>query len=349
MKKLMTCSTLSLLFGLIQTAQAQSPAPSGRVVDVEKNGIIAVSVQGTLTCRNPLIPGETKYPVSATTNADGFYTLNFPPVASTSSCLNSSLAVSFSKTGYTFFDNVGIEEPLFQSVSAADYKPVAASEMIAAGFSVGLAQTTEAAASVPLPPTLAGRSVVISQAVGDEKTAELFYVSPTQINYIIPPGLAIGRAYVKVREGNRLVRAGVIEIRPVAPSLFTLTSDSSALPAAFAQRIKPDGTVLYEPIARFDQEQGGFVAVPIDLYTDTDRVFLGLLGTGIRNRRALEAVVAKIGGTPVEALYAGPQGGLPGIDQINLPVPRELAGRGPVDVEILVEGIVVNLVKVVIK
>ncbi|MCI0389443.1 MAG: hypothetical protein MOB07_11870 [Acidobacteria bacterium] len=146
----------------------------------------------------------------------------------------------------------------------------------------------------------------------------------------------------------QMVRAGVIEIKRIAPSLFTLTADGAGLPAAFVQRVKSDGTQFYEPIARFDSEQGQFVALPIDLGSETDMVFLGLLGTGFRNRISLEAVTAKIGGTPVEVLYAGPQGA-PGLDQINLRISRDLAGRGEVDVEIMVEGRALNGVKIAVK
>src|SRR5262249_9504284 len=239
---------------------------------------------------------------------------------------------------------------LFQNVSGADYKAVAASEMVAAGFSQDLSMTTEVATTIPLPTTLGGRSVVVSHAslMGAEKNAELIFVSPTQINYVIPAGLPPGRAFVKVRDGGRLVRAGVIELTPIAPGLFPLTSDGAGLPAAFAQRVKSDGTQSYELIARFDPDQGKFVAIPIDLDTETDKVFLCLLGTRFPNRRALEMVTAKIGGIPVEVLYAGPQG-MPGIDQVNLRIPRDLLGRREVDVEVMVEGNAVNMVKIVIK
>src|SRR5262245_48405893 len=191
-------------------------------------------------------------------------------------------------------------------------------------------------------------SVVISHTVGIEKTAELIFVSPTQITNVSPPGLPPGRAFVKVREGDRLVRAGVIEITRTAPGLFTLTSDGAGLPAAFVLRVKSDRTQSYELIASFDPDQGKFVPIPIDLDSETDMVFLGLLGTGFRNRSSLDVVTAKIGGMTVEALYAG-MPGFPGVYQVNLRIPRDMMRRGEVDVEVAVEGRAVNVVKVVIK
>ena len=346
MKKLIIYSILSLMFILVQIAHAQS----GRIADVDNKGIPGVIVTGNLNCRGGIPIGEgANFPLLAETGPDGSYIFTLPPVAGTSLCNTRTINVTGrSKPNYVFFNDIGIELPLFQSVSGADYKPVAASEMIAAGFSQGLSQTTEVAPAVPLPITLAGRSVVISHTVGIEKTAELIFVSPTQINYVIPPGLPPGRAFVKVREGDRLVRAGVIEITRTAPGLFTLTSDGSGLPAAFVLRVKSDRTQSYELIASFDPDQGKFVPIPIDLDSETDMVFLGLLGTGFRNRSSLDVVTAKIDGMPVEALYAGMQG-FPGVDQVNLRIPRDMMRRGEVDVEVAVEGRAVNVVKVVIK
>ncbi len=348
MKKLIIYSILSLMFALVQTANAQS----GRIRDVDNKGIPGVMVTGDLNCRGGIPIGDgAHFPLSAVSGPDGSYSFTLPPVANTSVCGTRIITVLVrSKPNYIFIDDIGLELPLFQSVSGADYKTVVASEMIAAGFSQGLSETTEAAAIFPLPTTLADRSIVISHTtlMGAEKNAELIFVSPTQINYVIPAGFPPGRAFVKVREGDRLVRAGVIDIKSIAPSIFTLTSDGAGFPAAFVQRIKSDFAVSYELIAQFDPDQGAIVPIPIDLDSETDMVFLGLLGTGFRNRRSLDAVTAKIGGIPVDVLYAGAQG-LPGTDQVNLRIPRDLMGRGEALVEIAVEGTPVNVVKVVVK
>ena len=117
--------------------------------------------------------------------------------------------------------------------------------------------------------------------------------------------------------------------------------------------VKADGTQIYEPIARFDQAQNKFVAVPIDLGPDlgnaTDQVFLLLFGTGFRNRSALSAVTCKIGGTDAEVLYAGLQGDFVGLDQSNVRIPRSLKGRGEVDVVMTVDGKAANTVRVNLK
>jgi len=174
-------------------------------------------------------------------------------------------------------------------------------------------------------------------------------VAPTQINYLIPAGLAEGGAVVKVLEGSRVVRAGIIQIRRIAPSIFTVTADGKGIPAAFIQRVKADGDSVYELISRFDATTNRHVETPIDLGPETDRVFLSLLGTGLRNRDPAKGITAKIGDTPVEVLYAGLQPTLPGVDQINLALPRSLLGRGKSNVNIAVEGESTNTVQINIK
>jgi uncharacterized protein (TIGR03437 family) len=54
-------------------------------------------------------------------------------------------------------------------------------------------------------------------------------------------------------------------------------------------------------------------------------------------------VSTRIGGviTPVD--YAGPQSEFGGVDQVNVRLPRSLAGRGVVPVEVIVDGNVARI------
>ena len=78
-----------------------------------------------------------------------------------------------------------------------------------------------------------------------------------------------------------------------------------------------------------------------------DTVYLSLFGTGIRNRSTLTAVSATVGGANARVEYAGAQGQFVGLDQVNIVVPRELAGRGALDVVVTVDGRTANTVQVV--
>lgn len=225
------------------------------------------------------------------------------------------------------------------AASAASYRRDSlAPESIAALFGANLTESPLTATSLPLPSTLRGLSVRISDSRGVEHFAPLFFVSPEQVNLQIPPGVAPGTALLSVRNAGATIATGATQITAVSPGLFTANARGVGFAAGVVLRIKADGTQSYEQIAFFDPTQQSFVGRAIDLSSETDQVFLLLFGTGIRGRSSLAAVTAKIGNTDVPVLYAGPQGDFIGLDQVNLALPRTLAGSGVVEVTLTVEG-----------
>jgi uncharacterized protein (TIGR03437 family) len=81
----------------------------------------------------------------------------------------------------------------------------------------------------------------------------------------------------------------------------------------------------------------------------SDQVFLILFGTGIRHRSGLEAVKSKVGEIDAPVTFAGAQGALIGLDQVNLLLPRSLIGRGEVNVALIVDGQPANAIIVGVK
>jgi uncharacterized protein (TIGR03437 family) len=236
------------------------------------------------------------------------------------------------------------------TVSAASFLgDVIAPEQIVAAFGTGLATTTEISTAVPLPVTLAGTSVRITDSAGTGRLSPLFFVAPTQVNFQIPPGTANGQATVQITASDGSLSTGAITIASVAPALFSASATGQGLAAATALRVKADGTQVFEAIGRFDPAQNRFVATPIDLGPAGEQVFLIAFGTGLRGRSTLSAVNAKIGGTDSEVLFLGPQGGFVGLDQANIRIPRTLAGRGEVDVMMIVDRKAANTVRVSIQ
>ena len=233
-------------------------------------------------------------------------------------------------------------------VSAATFLahiPVAP-ESIASLFGQGLAATAAAADRTPLPTTLSDASVSITDAKGVDRWAPLFFVSPGQINWQIPAGTSCGAATVRVFRQNRVVARGQVQIDPVAPGLFTANADGKGAPAAVALRVSSDGAQTQLPVYQCSAAPGSCAPVPIDLGSDTDQVILGLFGTGIRGGAN---VTARIGGLEAPVLYAGPQGQYTGLDQVNVRIPRELRGRGEMDLLLTVDGRSANLVRLLFR
>lgn len=232
------------------------------------------------------------------------------------------------------------------NVSAASFiGDQLAPDAIVAAFGTSLATQIESATSLPLPLALAGATVRIRDSAGIERVASLFFVSPDQVNYHLPPGTALGQAQITIEAPNNRILSGTVEITPIAPGLFAAAGNGQGLAAGLTLRRKADGSDVFEALAAYDTAQAKFVAVPIDLSGSED-VYLILYGTGIRGRSDLTKVTATIGGVAAEVSYAGGTGDFVGLDQINIKLPRSLAGRGDVDIVLRVDGKTANTVRV---
>ncbi len=235
-------------------------------------------------------------------------------------------------------------------VSAASFRGgTLASEQIVASFGTGLATATEVAATLPLPTSLAGTTVKVKDSAGLERTSQLFFVSPGQINFLLPPGIASGAARLTVTSGDGTISAGDVRIANVAPGLFSANANGQGAATGYALRVKADNSQSAEPITQFDTAQNRFVPVPIDLGPATDQVVIVLFGTGIRLRSSLSAASVSIGGTDAQLLFAGPQGDFVGLDQVNVLLPRSLIGRGEVDIVLTVDGQAANTLRLNVK
>ena len=241
--------------------------------------------------------------------------------------------------------------PVLSTVSAASLaQGFVAPESIVSGFGVELATATDVAGSVPLPTVLAGIRVAVTDSRGSQRPAPLLFVSPGQINYQIPPGTSPGEGTVSVHRGiNPLVSnihaSGNVQVASVAPALFAANSDGRGVAAVLFLRVRSDESRAFQQAAEFDSGQGSFVSAPIDLGPESDQVFLILFGTGIRFRSP-QAVTATVGGEPAKVLYAAAAPGFVGLDQVNLLLPRNLTGRGEVDVIVYVDEKPTNTVRV---
>ncbi len=236
------------------------------------------------------------------------------------------------------------------SVSAASFRDGdLAREQIVAAFGANLATQTATVSELPLPTDLIGVRVVVTDSRGVARPAPLFFVSPTQINYQIPPETADGVASVAIIYSHNTVAAGVAAITPVSPALFTADASGAGPPAATLLRVDPAGNLSYEAVARFDPATNRFTPVPINLGAEGEEVFLLLYGTGVRGRSQLGAIRCSLGGVAAEVSYAGEATGFVGLDQLNVKLPRALTGRGDVEVVLQVDGVAANAVRVNIR
>ena len=236
------------------------------------------------------------------------------------------------------------------NVSSASFKgDVLAPASLVSAFGIDLATELKIANSQTLPTELAGSTVTIVDAVGKQHSAQLFFVSPGQINYLMPEAIVPGKATVMIESGSGHTSVGTVDIAQVAPALFSANSNGQGVATALALRVKANGQQIYEPVAQYDSVAGTFKAKPIDLSVQGEQVYLIFYGTGLRYRNSLSSVSVVMGGVFGDPLYAGMTPGFLGLDQINVLAPKSLVGHGEVDVVLTVDGKKANTVRLMFK
>jgi uncharacterized protein (TIGR03437 family) len=228
-------------------------------------------------------------------------------------------------------------------VNSASYVagPVAMQEIVSL-FGSGIASMTAVAAIQPLPTSLGGISVQITDNQGNSQLAPLFAVTPGQANILIPSGLAAGAATVKVLHGTTVALTASTTIANSQAALYSANADGAGVAAADAltasatnQQTFQNVYACHAPAAR------SCLGSPLSQGAATDTLYVELYGTGIRSAKSVQCFVA---GQSVPVLYAGPVAAFTGLDQVNVSIPKSLAGLGDVTVYLVADGVTTNVV-----
>lgn len=219
------------------------------------------------------------------------------------------------------------------------------------------------------PPLACGQVGTIWSQKGNSYTQIVDLADPDNSRAVLPPGISedpesphradqmalwaaggtrpapLSRSAVEAIAASR--RQLVVEPYDIlTPRLLSADGSGRGPAAGHVLRISGDGVERWEPLAVYHEGLGRWVAAPVALGRETDRCYLILYGHGIRKHAPAGAVKVYVDDTVVEALYAGPQGIYPGLDQVNAPLAGSLAGRGEVDVRVGVEGRMSNRVRI---
>jgi uncharacterized protein (TIGR03437 family) len=216
---------------------------------------------------------------------------------------------------------------------------------IASAFGINLAPQEAPAPANSLPTTLGGIRVHVRDSTGDS-LAPLLYVSPTQINYVMTSRDEF--AFIGIeRVGSPYVKKGIgVSISPLEPGFYSI---GAGIAAASALSVSTNYTETAVPV--ISCALAFCFPVPIDL--SGDPVYLSLYGTGFDGATAA-SVTCTIAGQNARVTYAGPQMAEQGLDQLNLLLPKTLAGAGKVPVACFfgsegVNGIPANVVQIAIQ
>ena len=247
-------------------------------------------------------------------------------------------------------NNNGIADPIEAGVirNAASFEMgKVAPDSWASLFGTNLAPAAVTATTTPLPTTLGGVSVEVTDSSGARRPALLHLVSPEQVNFVVPGGSRPGAATVTVTLAGGARLSLPVQVEAVAPGLFCANASGKGVAAAVALRIDEQGRQTSQIVFQCPGGATMCTGVPIDCGSVSDKVILLLYGTGLRGFSS--TVKATIGGEEAAVLGAAPHGQYVGLDQVNVLVPRSLAGRGEVSIQLTVDGKKANPVTVNIR
>lgn len=200
--------------------------------------------------------------------------------------------------------------PALTNAASFNMTEVARGSIVAA-FGTQLANTTRTAAALPLPYELSGVRITVAGLA-----AQIIYVSPGQINFVMPNQIGIGDMVAYSFNNNGVQTTGTFKIVDVSPGVFTVKGDGTGRSVAQCGRVSDDGLSFV------------FSSPPCSVGNEISPDLLIIYGTGWRNGSGITVAFGDITLTPT---YAGAQPDLPGLDQINLPLVKDLAEKQDID------------------
>jgi uncharacterized protein (TIGR03437 family) len=193
---------------------------------------------------------------------------------------------------------------------------VVAPESIATAFGLGLADSTMQSkrdSDGLFPTTLGGVSVSVNS-----RAAQIFYVSPNQVNFQIPADTEIGMADVIITNGDGVQMHTQVRVADTAPGIFTENGSGQGNAVVFDL----DRLIGKEVLATDDNLRRFYV-----------------YATGVRGAASLQVT---INGHPVTVERIKACRGLSGLDQVTIVFSDDLTQSGVNLLQITADGISSN-------
>ena len=219
-------------------------------------------------------------------------------------------APSLSGTG-VFLNPLGV---LNAASFAPPGNPISPGQFIAL-FGTGLAPSNQTA-KPPYPPTLNGVSVLING-----KSAPLYFVSPTQINALVPFATTGATATITV-QNSTTSNAVTVPLAATAPGVYSLDQSGSG-----------SGAILHADFSLVNDASPATAGETVLIYltgmgTTNPTVADGTAGSVSTLYNAVAQPTIYVGGKPGTAIFNGLAPGFPGLYQINVTLPASLPGTG---------------------
>ena len=213
-------------------------------------------------------------------------------------------------------------------------------------YGANFAGSVVGSVALPLPETLGG--VVVSLGVN---AVPLYFVSPGQINFLVPYGLATtGALTLTVSQGQLVSNAITLPIARVSPGLFSTNQQGSGQGAI---RIANSATIA-APVGAFPDSRPVQTGDVIEIYcTGLGAVSANLLPGAAAPSRPLATTQLQpsvtIGGQTAQVGFSGLAPGTAGLYQVNVTIPKGVTPADAVPVVLTIGGVQSNTVTVAVQ
>jgi uncharacterized protein (TIGR03437 family) len=193
--------------------------------------------------------------------------------------------------------------------------PISPGQFVAL-FGTGLAASNQTA-KPPYPNTLNGVSVLING-----KNAPLYFVSPTQINALVPFATTGTTATITVQNGSAMSNTVTVPLAATSPGVYSLDQSGSG-----------SGAILHADYSLVNDASPAAAGETVLIYltgmgTTNPSVADGTAGNTPTLYNAVAQPAIYIGGVAGKVQFNGLAPGYPGLYQINVTLPATLPGTG---------------------
>lgn len=214
------------------------------------------------------------------------------------------------------------EIAILNGASFRSGQPVTGGSWAAAfGTFTNVAQATASAS--PIPKTLAGVTVSVNGVA-----APVYFVSPSQINFLVPFAVTPGLRTVEIKTGSATL-TGSVRVMSAAPGIFANANGGAILNQDGALNSEQAPTRRGQVISIFATGPGALnnpiedgapaPSSPLAATVSTPEIF--------------------IGGVPAKVEFSGMAPGFSGLWQLNVTIPDSAFLKGKVPLQLFIDGV----------
>jgi uncharacterized protein (TIGR03437 family) len=164
------------------------------------------------------------------------------------------------------------------------------------------------------------------------------YLGRDQVNFVVPKAAQLGPLNLTVTKDGQTIGSSQVWVMTAAPGIYTTNWSGTSFAAGQVVYDDDGGTRHTQDIASGSPES--VQPIPIDVRAaNASGTFVVLYVNGLRGRTDQRNVRVDVDGVAAQVAYADDQKQYVGLDQLNIILPREVAGRGRVSVHVTVDGV----------